>query len=91
MIDPMSDLKARFQKASEEVKTLTYRPTNDELLELYALFKQATEGDVTGSRPGMFDLKGRAKFDSWTKKKGQSSEASMTSYVALVEKLLSKK
>ena len=76
-----------FEDAQKRVKTLTEAPSNDELLELYALYKQATVGDVSGSRPGMMDFKGRAKFDAWTKKKGGSKEASMTSYVALVGRL----
>lgn len=82
------DLKTEFLKASEDVKKLTSRPTNETLLELYALFKQATEGDVSGSRPGMLDLKGRAKFDAWSKKKGLPSDSAMTNYIALVKQLL---
>jgi acyl-CoA-binding protein len=58
-----------FRSAQERVKTLTSRPSNDTLLELYSLFKQATDGDVQGKRPGMLDLKGRAKFDAWTGRK----------------------
>ena len=60
-------LAERFAEAKGRVEQLTKRPTNDQLLELYAFYKQATEGDVTGSRPGLLDLKGRAKFDAWTK------------------------
>ena len=82
------DLKEEFLKASEEVKKLSSRPDNETLLQLYALFKQATEGDVTGSRPGMLDIKGRAKFDAWTKRKGLSSETAMTHYISLVKSLL---
>ncbi len=77
----------QFEDAQKRVKTLKEAPSNDELLELYALFKQATIGDVSGSRPGMMDFKGRAKFDAWTKKKGGSKDASMASYVALVDRL----
>jgi acyl-CoA-binding protein len=79
-----------FEDAQARVKRLKAAPSNDELLELYALFKQATVGEVSGSRPGMMDFKGRAKFDAWSKKKGQSKDASMTSYVALVDRLTSK-
>jgi len=81
------DLKEQFNQATEDVKKLSSRPDNQTLLELYALFKQATEGDVTGSRPGMFDVKGRAKFDAWTKKQGLSSDTAMKDYIALVTKL----
>jgi acyl-CoA-binding protein len=76
-----------FEDAQKRVKLLKQTPSNDELLELYALFKQATAGDVSGSRPGMMDFKGRAKFDAWTKKKGTAKEAAMSSYVALVDRL----
>ncbi len=79
---------AEFQSAQERVKTLKSRPSNETLLELYSLFKQATEGDVQGKRPGMLDLKGRAKFDAWTGRKGLSKDAAMSQYVALVERLL---
>ncbi len=80
-------VKAEFDQAAVDVKNLSSRPSNDKLLELYALYKQASEGDVTGSRPGLFDLKGRAKFDAWTSKKGLASEAAMQAYIALVKSL----
>ncbi|HRG99091.1 MAG TPA: acyl-CoA-binding protein [Polyangiaceae bacterium] len=82
------DLAASFQDAQARVKTLTKAPSNDELLELYALYKQASAGDVTGSRPGMMDFKGRAKFDAWATKKGTSKDSAMTAYVALVDRLV---
>jgi diazepam-binding inhibitor (GABA receptor modulator, acyl-CoA-binding protein) len=81
------DLKASFDDAQSRVKQLPKTPGNDDLLELYALYKQATAGDASGSRPGMFDLKGRAKFDAWAKKKGVGKEDAMTKYVALVDRL----
>ncbi len=84
----MAKAKAdKFEDAQERVKKLTEKPSNDQLLELYSLYKQATEGDVSGSRPGMLDLKGRAKFDAWTKKKGVSQADAKKQYVALVDKL----
>jgi acyl-CoA-binding protein len=76
-----------FEDAQKRVKTLSESPGNDDLLELYALYKQATAGDVSGSRPGMMDFKGRAKFDAWSKKKGTGKEAAMTAYVAVVNRL----
>ena len=78
---------ADFEAAQARVKTLTSTPSPDELLELYALFKQSTKGDVTGSRPGMLDFKGRAKFDAWEKKKGLARDAAQTAYVELVSEL----
>jgi len=84
----MPTLTEQFTSAQERVKALTRRPSNEELLELYALYKQGTEGDVTGSRPGMFDLKGRAKWDAWSTKKGTSKEKAQEAYVALVDRLV---
>jgi diazepam-binding inhibitor (GABA receptor modulator, acyl-CoA-binding protein) len=83
----MSDLDARFEDAQARVKQLPKTPSNDDLLELYALYKQATAGDVSGSRPGMLDLKGRAKYDAWAKKRGTAKEAAKESYVAVVDRL----
>lgn len=76
-----------FNAAVARSKELTKRPSNEELLELYGLFKQATDGDVTGERPGGFDFKGIAKFDAWASKKGVAKEQAMQDYVALMEKL----
>jgi acyl-CoA-binding protein len=81
------DLSAKFADAQTRVKQLSKAPSTDELLELYALYKQATSGDVSGSRPGMLDMKGRAKYDAWAKKKGTTSDDAMTKYVALVDRL----
>ena len=81
------DLSAKFEDAQARVKQLSKSPSTDDLLELYALYKQSTAGDVSGSRPGMLDMKGRAKFDAWAKKKGTSKDDAMTKYVALVDRL----
>ena len=80
-------LKDQFAVAKDRVEKLESRPSNEELLQLYGLYKQATEGDVSGSRPGMLDLKGRAKYDAWARKKGTSKDEAMKAYVALVAKL----
>jgi diazepam-binding inhibitor (GABA receptor modulator, acyl-CoA-binding protein) len=81
-------LKDDFEKAQADVKTLKEKPDNSTLLDLYALYKQGTEGDATGRRPGIMDPVGRAKFDAWSGKKGASNDDAMKSYVALVKKLL---
>ncbi|MCC2658988.1 MAG: acyl-CoA-binding protein [Panacagrimonas sp.] len=86
----MSDLKAQFEQAQKDVKTLTKRPSNEDLLALYSLFKQATDGDVKGSRPGMLDMVGRAKYDAWAKLKGTKGEQAMKNYLSVVERLLGK-
>jgi diazepam-binding inhibitor (GABA receptor modulating acyl-CoA-binding protein) len=82
----MSDLAQRFAEAQARIKPVTGLG-NDHMLDLYALYKQATEGDVKGSRPGMLDLRGRAKFDAWAKRKGTSKDAAMEAYVQLVARL----
>lgn len=76
-----------FNAAAERVKTLTRRPSNETLLQLYALYKQASTGDVTGKRPGAFSLKERAKYDAWAALKGKSAEQARADYVALVDSL----
>ncbi len=83
----MSDLRQEFDDAAERVQDLPERPSNDDLLELYALYKQGTEGDVSGKRPGITNFKGRAKYDAWKGKKGMDQEEAMRKYIALVERL----
>jgi diazepam-binding inhibitor (GABA receptor modulating acyl-CoA-binding protein) len=79
-----------FAAAQVRVKQLTKAPDASELLELYALSKQGTLGDVQGERPGMLDFKGRAKYDAWQGKKGTGKDAAQQSYVTLVEQLVKK-
>ncbi len=83
----MSDLQARFEAAVAESKQLPERPDNRTLLRIYALYKQGTEGDVTGARPGMTDFVGRAKYDAWEMLKGKSKEEVQQAYVELIEGL----
>ena len=80
------DFRERFDDAVRRSRELPSQ-SNDTLLELYGLYKQATEGDVTGSRPGLFDVRGRAKFDAWSSRRGLSADEAMQAYVALVEGL----
>lgn len=84
----MSELEERFETAADEVEQLPERPSNDDLLDLYALFKQATEGDVSGKRPGITSFKKRAKYDAWADREGMGREEAMEKYVAKVEQLL---
>ncbi|GMV01286.1 MAG: acyl-CoA-binding protein [Burkholderiaceae bacterium] len=83
----MADLSTRFQQAVAASKTLPERPDNMTLLKLYALYKQASAGDVDGKRPGFTDMVGRAKWDAWNELKGTGRDAAMTQYVELVESL----
>ncbi len=76
-----------FNAAVLQSKELPSRPSNEDLLQLYALFKQATDGDVSGDRPGGFDFKAIAKFDAWSEKKGTPKDVAMQEYVNLVERL----
>jgi diazepam-binding inhibitor (GABA receptor modulator, acyl-CoA-binding protein) len=80
-------LSAEFAQAQIDVKALDRRPDNDTLLKLYALFKQGSQGDVTGSRPGMLDFVGRAKWDAWNALKGESPQVAQQRYVDLVRSL----
>ena len=77
----------QFERAAERSKQFTKRPTNEELLQLYALYKQASEGDASGERPGGFDFKAIAKFDAWASKKGTTKEQAMQDYVNMVSRL----
>jgi acyl-CoA-binding protein len=83
-------LEEDFSTAQTRVKALRQTPSSDELLELYSLYKQATAGDVTGSRPGMLDFKGRAKYDAWAGRRGMAKDRAMQDYVAVVERLAKK-
>lgn len=83
----MSDLKTRFEQAVTESKSLPERPDNDTLLKIYALYKQASEGDNTGKRPGFTDFVGRAKYDAWKKLEGTNSDQAMQDYIDLIESL----
>lgn len=78
---------AAFEAAQQRVKTLSRTPEAAELLELYSLYKQASAGDVQGSRPGVLDFKGRAKYDAWSARKGMSRADAERAYVELVERL----
>jgi diazepam-binding inhibitor (GABA receptor modulator, acyl-CoA-binding protein) len=83
----MADLKAQFEQAVKDSKTLPEKPDNATLLQLYALYKQASGGDADGKRPGFSDMVGRAKWDAWNAVKGRSEDQAMQDYVALVESL----
>ncbi len=85
----MSDLKKQFDKAAKDVTKAKKDPGNDMKLRLYAHFKQASEGDVAGDKPGFTDFVGRAKYDAWAKIKGMSNEDAMKAYVKLVNRVLS--
>ncbi len=76
-----------FALAKTRTEKFTKLPSNDHLLDLYALYKQATQGDVQGSRPGMLDFKGRAKYDAWSKRAGMAKDDAKRAYVETVARL----
>lgn len=80
-------LQAQFDQAVADSKNLSERPDNATLLRIYALFKQATEGDASGERPGFTDMVGRFKWDAWDALKGTSKEDAMQQYVDLIAEL----
>jgi diazepam-binding inhibitor (GABA receptor modulating acyl-CoA-binding protein) len=81
------DLKAKFEAAAAAAKQTKRRPDNATLLKLYSLYKQASDGDVQGDRPGGFDFVGGAKYDAWAKLKGTSKDEAMQNYIKQVERL----
>jgi diazepam-binding inhibitor (GABA receptor modulator, acyl-CoA-binding protein) len=83
----MSDLDARFNQAADDAQKLPERPDNDTMLTLYALYKQGSQGDVSGDKPGFFDFVGVAKYEAWEKRKGMSQDEAKEKYVELVESL----
>ena len=83
----MSDLKKKFEAAAKDSKQLKTRPADEDMLRLYALYKQASVGNATGERPGAFDFVNRAKYDAWARLEGTDTDKVMKSYVDLVERL----
>lgn len=79
-----------FTQKAEAISNLPTRPSDEELLNLYGLYKQATIGDNETTKPGMFDFKGKYKWESWDKLKGISQEEAESKYIALVDELLAK-
>ena len=82
------DIKTQFEQAVADSKNLSQKPSNDVLLQLYSLYKQATEGDINTEPPSnMFDFVGKAKYDAWASLKGKSGDTAMTEYINLVQSL----
>lgn len=83
----MSDLKKKFEAAAKDVLKAKKDPGSDMKLKLYAHYKQATEGDVAGEKPGFTDFVNRAKYEAWAKLKGTAPEKAMEGYIKLVERV----
>ncbi|KAM9436795.1 acyl-CoA-binding domain-containing protein 7 [Clarias gariepinus] len=83
-------LQAEFEKIAADVKKVKSRPSDQELLDIYGLYKQAVVGDINIDAPGMVDLKGKAKWDAWNSRKGMSTEDAMTEYISLAKEVINK-
>ena len=83
----MSDPNKKFERAAKDAQNLKKRPADDDMLRLYALYKQATSGDAEGDRPGFSDMVGRAKWDAWNALSGTDRDEAMQQYIDLIEEL----
>ena len=83
----MTEINSRFEQAGFAAKSLPEKPDNNTLLQLYALFKQGSNGDVSGAKPGMFDFVAAAKYEAWERAKGLSQDDAKSQYIELVSKL----
>ncbi|KAJ8291014.1 hypothetical protein GJAV_G00020420 [Gymnothorax javanicus] len=83
-------LQAEFEQIAVDVKNIKTRPENQELLDLYGLYKQATVGDINTDCPGLLDVKGKAKWDAWNSRKGMSEADAMTAYITLAKEIINK-
>lgn len=81
------DLQQQFEQAVSDSKSLSEKPSNETLLQLYSLYKQATEGDVNGETPNMFDFVAKAKYEAWSSQKGKAKNIAQEEYINLVQKL----
>jgi len=83
----MATVRLTFEQAARDVQMLPLRPDNETLLRLYALYKQGSEGDVSGGKPGFFDFVGTAKYEAWSRLKGMPPARAREQYVDLVARL----
>ncbi len=82
------DVKLLFEQAVADSKNLNEKPSNETLLMLYSLYKQATEGDNQADPPANpFDFVAKAKYDAWLQLKGKAQETAMQEYIDLIQKL----
>jgi diazepam-binding inhibitor (GABA receptor modulating acyl-CoA-binding protein) len=83
----MEEMEIKFEEAKKKVMDLPKKPSNDKMLELYALNKQATIGDINIEKPGLFDFVAAAKYNAWNAKKGMNKEEAQKKYIDLVDEL----
>ncbi|MBN3305650.1 ACBP protein, partial [Amia calva] len=82
--------QAEFEKVADDVKKVKSRPTDEELLDMYGLYKQATVGDIDIEKPGILNMKGKAKWEAWDSRKGMSKDAAMNAYIAIAKEVIDK-
>ncbi|MCF6226151.1 MAG: acyl-CoA-binding protein [Xanthomonadales bacterium] len=87
MSEKNNTVNEQFEQAQVAVKALSEKPSDEALLELYALYKQASNGDVSGDKPGFFDFVGAAKYDAWSKLEGMDQATAMQNYVNFAREL----
>ncbi|KAK9961094.1 hypothetical protein ABG768_008905 [Culter alburnus] len=83
-------LKAEFEQYAEDVKKVKTRPNDQELRDLYGFYKQAIIGDINIDKPGILDMKGKAKWEAWNLRKGMSNEDAMNAYISLAKEVIEK-
>ena len=83
----MSDLNATFEESVKNSTSISERPDNATLLKIYALYKQATEGDNEGKKPSFTDMVARAKWDAWSKLEGTTADEAKQQYIDLIASL----
>ncbi len=81
------EIEQEFEAAIKKADQLTQRPSNEDLLKLYSFYKQGTEGDIQGERPGGFDFKAIAKYDAWASLKGTTKDDAKRAYIHLIDTL----
>ncbi|KAJ8004963.1 hypothetical protein DPEC_G00141730 [Dallia pectoralis] len=83
-------LQAEFEQVAADVKKVKTRPSDKELLDLYGLYKQAIVGDINIDKPGLLDMKAKAKWDAWESRKGMSKNEATTAYITLAKEIINK-
>lgn len=79
----MSELEQKFNEMVTAVRdaTINFSPNNTQKLKLYAFYKQATQGNISGECPSVIHMVERAKWQAWNAIKNMSKEQAMESYL----------
>ena len=84
-----SNLEQSFRDAAARIKTRASTPSNGDLLILYGLYKQVTEGECNTAQPWAVQVQARSKWEAWNKNKGMERMNAMRKYIDKVEELMS--